>query len=88
MKRKPIQVSLDQHIWFSSYKKLRGFKNSESAFDELQKLADEHFFDITQKDRYEVRSNTVVGIYIHDTYKDEPVKLNELANKLNGVMDA
>lgn len=49
MERKTLQLTAAQHNWFMSYKTKRGFKNSESAFDEIRKLADEHFFDIIEE---------------------------------------
>lgn len=49
MERKTLQLKPEHHNWFASYKKKRGFKNTDSAFDEIRKLADEHFFDIVEE---------------------------------------
>ena len=53
MERKTLQLSQEHHIWFSSYKEKRGFKTAALAFEEIRKLADEHFFDIIDEPKEE-----------------------------------
>lgn len=53
MERKTLQLSPEHHNWLSSYKTKRGFKNFEAVFEEIRKLADEHFFDIIDEPKEE-----------------------------------
>ena len=74
MERKTIQLSPEHHNWLASYKTKRGFKNTETAFEEIRNLADEHFFDIRdidRKPRYELVSDDFGLIYWDNRNKEK-----------------